>query len=240
VIKVFHKVARQNLRNLNTNSDGTWQMKFWYIYGAGGLGVETMDILCHMIADRSLTDLKPAFLIDGPAGDPINDHPVVSLEDAVPGSFVTIAVGEPAIRTMLREKCVDAGLELASAISPKAFVSEFAVLGRGCIMAPFCSIQARARVDENVAINTAAIVGHDVVVERDTGLSSMTNLGGGSRVGAGSYIGMGALVKESLTIGHSTIVGMGSVVYNDVPEEVVCVGNPARVSRRNTDQRVFK
>ena len=68
----------------------------------------------------------------------------------------------------------------------------------------------------------------------------MTNLGGATTVGARSYIGMGALIMEKLTIGHSTIVGMGSVVYNDVPDEVVCVGNPARVSRRNTDKRVFK
>ena len=48
------------------------------------------------------------------------------------------------------------------------------------------------------------------------------------------------MIKERLTIGHSTIVGMGSVVYTDVPDGVVCVGNPARVSRRNTDKKVFK
>ena len=54
----------------------------------------------------------------------------------------------------------------------------------------------------------------------------MINLGGATKVGAGSYIGMGALVKEGLTIGHTTIVGMGSVVYTDVPDEVVCVGTP--------------
>ena len=77
-------------------------------------------------------------------------------------------------------------------------------------------------------------------VEKDCCLSSMTNLGGGTRIGSASYIGMGALVKESLTIGHSTIVGMGSVVYTDVPDEVICVGNPARVSKRNTERKVFK
>lgn len=215
-------------------------MKFWYVYGAGGLGVETIDIICHMISEGFSEEITPAFLIDGPAEEPIHGFSVTSLKDAIPGSLVTIAVGEPATRTLLREKAVDADLQLATAISPNAFVSKFALLGAGCIIAPFCSIQARARIDDNVTINTAAIVGHDVVVDRDCGLSSMINLGGAVKVGAASYIGMGALVKEGLTIGHSTIVGMGSVVYTDVPDEVVCVGNPARVSRRNTDKRVFK
>ena len=179
-------------------------------------------------------------MIDGPTGNPINDHPVISLEDAIPGSAVTIAVGEPTTRKKLRKKDLDAGLHLSTVISPKAFVSESSSIGAGCIVAPFCSVQARSHIGENVAINTAAIVGHDVIVEQDCCLSSMINLGGATKVGAGSYIGMGALVKEGLTIGHTTIVGMGSVVYTDVPDEVVCVGNPARVSRRNTDKRVFK
>ena len=68
----------------------------------------------------------------------------------------------------------------------------------------------------------------------------MINLGGATTIGTASYIGMGAMIREGLTIGHSTIVGMGSVVYTDIPDEVICVGNPARVSRRNTDKMVFK
>ena len=215
-------------------------MNYWYIYGAGGLGVETMDIASHMMSEQSCDDILLAFLIDGPAGDPINARSVVSLNDAVPGSFVTIAVGEPATRTLLRKRAIDAGLQLSSVISPKAFVSEFAHISEGAIVSPFCSIQARSHIGANVSINTSAVIGHDVVVEQDCCLSSMTNLGGGTRIGSASYIGMGALVKESLTIGHSTIVGMGSVVYTDVPDEVICVGNPARVSKSNTERKVFK
>ena len=215
-------------------------MKFWYVYGAGGLGVETMDIVHDMLSQTPESDITPAFLIDDPTEETINGRSVTSLRDAVPGSAVTVAVGEPKTRIVLRNRAIEAGLHLATVVSPKAFVSEMSYIGKGCIVAPFCSIQARSRIGENVAINTAAIVGHDVVVEQDCCLSSMINLGGATKVGPGSYIGMGALVKEGLTIGHTTIVGMGSVVYTDVPDEVICVGNPARVSRRNTDKRVFK
>ena len=215
-------------------------MKFWYIYGAGGLGAETMNILTHAQKSYGFNNIQPAFLVDKPTETKILGYPVFSFEETKPGSSVTIAVGEPEIRYQLRKKAQQTGLNLASIISPSAFISPQADISDGVIIAPFCSIQARARVGENVAVNTATIIGHDVVVDADAALSSMVNLGGSTQVGSRSYIGMGAMVKEGLSIGHSTIVGMGSVVYTDVPDEVICVGNPARVSRRNKEKRVFK
>ena len=44
---------------------------------------------------------------------------------------------------------------------------------------------------------------------------------------------MGTLVREGLTIGNNSIVGMGSVVFHDIPDGVVAVGNPARVVKKN-------
>lgn len=212
----------------------------WYIYGAGGLGVETMDILMQMNAASGRQDIQPVFTVDSPEAAEVAGYPVTGFDNVVPGSLVTIAVGEPELRYELRNKVLAAGLTLSSVISPSAFISPLADIGDGAIIAPFCSVQARSSIGENVAVNSATIVGHDVVVETDTVLSSMVNLGGATTVGSRSYIGMGALAKERLSIGHSTIVGMGSVVYTDVPDEVICVGNPARVSRRNTSKRVFR
>jgi len=40
-------------------------------------------------------------------------------------------------------------------------------------------------------------------------------------------------------IGDSSIIGMGSVVYKDIPDEVIALGNPARVARKNEDKKVF-
>ena len=40
-------------------------------------------------------------------------------------------------------------------------------------------------------------------------------------------------------IGKSSIIGMGSVLYNDVPDNVIALGNPARVVQKNEKQKVF-
>lgn len=212
----------------------------WYIYGAGGLGVETMDILQSAIRHGTVAPHRVAFLVDTPTLDTVIGLPVVAVGHHVAGAKVTIAVGEPTARASLWTKIGLLGLEPATIVSPNAVISSHARLGDGTIVAPYASIQATAQIGRNVAINTATIVGHDVIVHDDSVLSSMTNLGGGVIAGPLAYIGMGALVKERLRIGRAAIVGMGSVVYADVPDEMIAIGNPARIARRNEDKKVFK
>lgn len=211
----------------------------WYIYGAGGLGLETIDILNHALRVGHLSDFTGVFIEDDASRDTVEGFPIVALEDCAAGAPVTIAVGEPAVRRILAEKSEAAGLKLASLLSPDAFISPMARIEPGVIVAPKCSVQARASIARNAAVNTMAIVGHDVAVSEGAVISSMVNLGGAVQVGAESFVGMSAAIKEGLTIGARSIVGMGSVVYKDVPDDVIALGNPARVARRNEDRKVF-
>lgn len=212
----------------------------WYIYGAGGFGVETLDICISAMAAGQVPNRSMGFIVDGSTEKNVLGYPVVELADCQKGAFVTIAVGEPAARAKLAEKVTEAGMKLCSAIAPSAVISPSATIEDGVIVAPFCSVQARAFIGRNAAVNTMAIVGHDVNVAEDAVISSMVNLGGAVKVGPRAYIGMGGSVREKLTVGADSIVGMGSVVHNDVPEEVIAMGNPARVLRRNEDKTVFR
>jgi maltose O-acetyltransferase len=40
------------------------------------------------------------------------------------------------------------------------------------------------------------------------------------------------IVLPGVTVGRNAVVGAGSVVTSDVPDDVLVVGNPARVVRR--------
>ncbi|MEU0083264.1 DapH/DapD/GlmU-related protein [Streptomyces sp. NPDC006274] len=42
-------------------------------------------------------------------------------------------------------------------------------------------------------------------------------------------LGGGAIVLPGVTIGDNSVIGAGSVVAEDVPANVVALGNPARV-----------
>ena len=212
----------------------------WYIYGAGGFGAETMDILSTAIKGGVLPHYDGCFVVDDAQEVEVYGYPVCDLSECQPGSNITIAVGEPATRTKLWDRAVSVGLVPTSLIAPSAVISQYCKIEDGVIIAPLCSIQARAHIKQNVAVNTMAIIGHDVTVEVGAVISSMANLGGAVTVGQNAYIGMGALIKERLLIGANSIVGMGSVVHIDIPEDVIALGNPARVARRNVDRKVFK
>ncbi len=214
-------------------------IKKWYVYGAGGFGVETMDILLDMLANSNNAGFECEFLEDKPECKVKFGFPITGFSEAAAQANVTIAVGEPSLRQKLFEKVQKAGLNLSTVISPKAFVSEFCNIDKGAIIAPFCSVQASATVGMNVVLNTASIIGHDVQVGDGCVISSMANLGGGVELGVGSFCGMGALVKEGVVIGKSSILGMGSVLYSDVPDNVIALGNPARVVRKNELKKVF-
>jgi sugar O-acyltransferase (sialic acid O-acetyltransferase NeuD family) len=153
---------------------------------------------------------------------------------------VIIANGEPAARVALRNKLEDRGIRLGKLIDGSSITAATARISAGVIIAPFCSISSDAALGTNVSVNTMSIVGHDVVVGENTVISSMVNIGGSSVIGKDSYIGMGALIKEKTKIGNQVIIGMGSVVYNDIPDNVIALGNPARPMRPNTEKSVFK
>lgn len=211
----------------------------WYIYGCGGLGLETMDILQDNIRQAIIEDHNCIFVVDGVGKLTVDGYDVIDFKDTVEDSKITIAVGEPSTRKTLLEKVRQQKLVLSSIISRHAFISNSAVIDNGVIVAPFASIQAQAYVDENVAINTQAIIGHHVKVFAGSVISSQVNLGGSCVVNKFTYIGMGALILEKVSIGSESIVGMGSVVYKDITDGVIAMGNPARVARKNEDKKVF-
>ena len=48
----------------------------------------------------------------------------------------------------------------------------------------------------------------------------------------GAVISVGCIIIAGVTIGENTIIGAGSVVTNDIPDNCIAVGNPARVVKK--------
>lgn len=216
-----------------------------FIYCAGGFGREVYDT-AQRANGLSQRWESICFIDDFIASDAIDFYGTrtfrlesILRSHALDRFEVVIANGEPAHRKSLYEKLQQLGVRLGTVVDPSAILSATAVWGTGLIVTPYCAIASQARLGTNVAINTKSIVGHDIVVGDHTVISSLVNIGGACTVGAHTYLGMGAQIKEGLQIGSDVIVGMGSVVYADLPDGVIALGNPARAVRANTEKRVF-
>jgi sugar O-acyltransferase (sialic acid O-acetyltransferase NeuD family) len=216
-----------------------------FVYCGGGFGREVFDTALRINRVRRKWD-EILFIDDyAESGSGFYGTRVFTFADVlerfdVDGYEVTIANGEPVHRRTIFERVAAHGVQFATIVDETAIISDTAILGKGVIITAYCSVSSQAVIGENVAVNTKSIVGHDVRLGNHAVISSMVNIGGASSIGDNSYVGMGVSIKEGLVIGKDVIVGMGSVVHNDIPDEVIALGNPARPMRQNMDKRVFK
>ena len=219
-------------------------MKTLLIYGSGGQGKEIVD-LARYIDKRNERWNDVCFIDDFAGGAFAYNCRVMDFEKArelqsQKETECIIALGEPALRRKLFDKCRQAGLKTASLISPAAIVSDTAVIGEGVIVSHNVFVSSNCRIENNVLLQPMCSVAHDSVIGEHSVISTFAAIAGNCTVGAGSYIGLSAAVREKVTIGGGSILGMGAIAVNDIPDAVIAVGVPARPVRSNENKKVFK
>jgi len=171
-----------------------------------------------------------------------DDNPDVKklLEYSVYGSFdqdrlgddeLIISVGLNHIRKKIVEKLPE-HIGYGKAVHPSAVISESAFLGEGTVVMQGAIIQSSVSIGRHCIINTAASVDHDCIIDDFVHISPNATLCGAVSVGEGSQVGAGAVVIPGIKIGKWSLVGAGAVVMRDVPDNVLVLGNPARVVKR--------
>lgn len=169
----------------------------------------------------------------------LGDHSVLPrlIEDGVKGAIV--AVGDNQIRASRFQELADLGLLPLSAIHPTSHIAASARIGAGVTIAMGAIVSTGATIGNNVIVNTGAIVEHEDNLEDHVHIGPRCALAGRVTVKRGAFIGIGAVVKEYTTVGRNSVIGAGSVVLEDIPDNVVAVGCPANVikTRREDDKQ---
>lgn len=214
------------------------------IYGSGGLGREVAELAKQINAISNRWE-NIIFIDDHKIETSKNGIKLVTFSETIDKYSkneieISIAIGEPEVRKILYEKVTSEGYCLATLIHPQVYVPESTEILPGAIINSYSFISCNVRIGANVCVQSQSLIAHDCTIESHSVISPCAALAGSCFVGKCAYVGMGAHVKEKVKIGSSSIVGMGSVVLNDVPENVVIVGNPARVIKYNEKKRVFK
>ena len=84
----------------------------------------------------------------------------------------------------------------------------------------------------NVSLYTA---GHPIhPVSRNSGYEYGIEI----TIGDNVWLGGNVVVLPGVHIGNNVVVGAGSVVTKDLPDNVIAVGNPAKIIRKITDEDV--
>lgn len=153
------------------------------------------------------------------------DENLIELFNQFKYALVTVGqIKSPEIRIKLFSQLHSIGYVVPAIVSPRAYVSRHATIGKGTVIMHNAMVNANAIIGDNCIINTKAIVEHDTTIENHCHLSTGATLNGNVSVDVGSFIGSGSVIKEGVAIGKECLVGMGLTVRHNLSDHTRFTG----------------
>lgn len=207
-------------------------MKKIVLIGAGGHCKVIIDII------RSTNEYQICGITDKNADKRLLDIPIIGDDDVmqevynngVEYAFIAIgAIDNLNIRNLICNKLKKVGFKLPVLIHKNAIVSPYAKIGDGTCIMPGAIINSCTTIGNNCIINTGSVVEHDCNVGYNTHISPNASIAGGVTIGFNTHIGIGSSIIETKYIGNNVTIGAGAVVIDDIKDNSIAVGVPAKV-----------
>lgn len=114
-----------------------------------------------------------------------------------------------------------------NAVHAKAYISPFAAIGHGNLVAAGAAIGANVKLGSHCAVHANAVIDYDVEIEDFVYIGAGTVINPGVTIEEGAFIGSGVTIISGVTIGKGARVGAGSVVMAPVKARQTVFGVPA-------------
>lgn len=144
-----------------------------------------------------------------------------------------VAIGDNYTRYLIvsKIKSLNPSFTFVSAIHPFTAIAKHVSIGCGTVAMAGTIINNDTTIGKHCILNTKASVGHDNKVGDYVTVGPGATLGGNVTIGDFSNISIGANIKHGVSIGKETVIGAGATLLNDVPDNVVAYGTPAKIVR---------
>ena len=184
------------------------------LIGGGGHCLSVIDV----VEQEDKYNIK-GILDDTKKGDVLG-YPILGNRDLVrelstEGMFFLITIGQIKSSStrediaLLLDSCK---ANLATVISPLAYVSKHATIGEGSVIMHNAIINAKAKVGKHCIINTKANIEHNVQIGDFCHISTCATVNGDTIVGKRTLIGSNATISNNITIVEKSIISAGNFI----------------------------
>ena len=203
------------------------------IYGAGLGAKQLLEITRHLesIEVVGFIDDSPSMEGADPAGIPVlggfstlGDLAAQGRADGVALSF------HSEVRKKVHERIGrELRISIESLIDPRAIVGMEVTVGAGALVEAGAVVGPGTTIGEGTIVDVGAIVAHDCYLGAFSHLSPGCRLSGVVSLRENVLVGVGASINSTVTVGRNVIIAPGAAVMNDVPDDVVVSGVPAKI-----------
>ena len=143
--------------------------------------------------------------------------------------YVLVTTPDPKQRFNQINQVREDKLKLINAIHPTALIMEDAIVGENVIMHARVFVGYRAEVFSGTIIDTGAQVDHHNVIKECVTINPGVVTAGNVTIGRFTKVHTGTIIINRKRIGENSILGAGTVIIDDVPDNVMVAGVPGRI-----------
>lgn len=193
------------------------------VWGSGGHARAMVDLIRSSRPDLQIVaavddgDQPPAEVLGVPVQGSSQDLASYRAQGVLHAALGIGAVTHNSLRAELFARLEALGFVLPSWVHRGAVVEPSVQMGRGCQLFPGAVVGSKARLGDNVIVNSGVVVSHDCVIGDHTHLTPGAILAGDVKVGRNCVIGMGVTIYLGVTIGDNVTIANGCHILQDVP-----------------------
>lgn len=139
---------------------------------------------------------------------------------------------------MLDKKNINARIEPGAVIREQVEIGDRAVIMMGAIINIGAVIGEGSMIDMGAVLGGRATVGKNCHIGAGAVLAGVIEPASAEpvRIGDGTLVGANAVVIEGVQVGKNCVVAAGAVVIEDVPDNMVVAGCPAKVIKQRDEK----
>ncbi|ECP8538168.1 UDP-N-acetylbacillosamine N-acetyltransferase [Campylobacter jejuni] len=186
-----------------------------YIYGASGHGLVCEDVAKNI-------GYKECVFLD--------DFKGMKFESTLSKYDFFIAIGNNEIRKKIYQKILENGFKIVNLIHKSALISPSASIeeNAGILIMPYVVINAKAKIEKGVILNTSSVIEHECVIGEFSHVSVGAKCAGNVKIGKNCFLGINSCVLPNLSLADDSILGGGATLVKSQDEKGVFVGVPAK------------